>query len=82
MTATFRINFYFTMTIIPFIVAGVFAFETITLAPIDRTLIDASLLSQDERTWLNAYHARVFAEVGPQLDGAEKAWLESATAPI
>ena len=57
-------------------------FETITLAPIDRTLIDASLLSQDERTWLNAYHARVFAEVGPQLDGAEKAWLESATAPI
>ncbi|MAX47092.1 MAG: hypothetical protein CMM78_02690, partial [Rhodospirillaceae bacterium] len=43
------------MTIIPFIVAGVFAFETITLAPIDRTLIDASLLSQDERTWLNAY---------------------------
>ena len=34
-------------------------FETITLAPIDRALIDADLLSEYERYWLNAYHARV-----------------------
>jgi len=57
-------------------------FETITLAPIDRTLIDAALLSEGERTWLNAYHARVFAEIAPQLQGAEKTWLEAATAPL
>ena len=58
------------------------AFETLTWVPIDRHLIVAEMLSAGERDWLNAYHARVFAEIGPQLDGAEKAWLESATAPI
>ena len=58
-------------------------FETLTLAPIDRRLIEPDLLSAAERDWLNAYHARVRAEIGPRLDEAEdKAWLEAATAPV
>src|SRR6266481_2276480 len=48
------------------------AFETLTLAPIDRRLIDVSMLSQAELGWLNAYHARVAAEVRPHLDDATK----------
>jgi Xaa-Pro aminopeptidase len=57
-------------------------FETLTLAPIDRNLIDPALLTPPEREWLNAYHARVFAEIGPQLGDDERAWLAEATAPI
>ncbi|MBV8700393.1 MAG: aminopeptidase P family protein [Bradyrhizobium sp.] len=57
-------------------------FETLTLAPIDRRLIDAALLSDAELDWLNAYHARVRAEVGPQLDEATNAWLNQATAAL
>jgi Xaa-Pro aminopeptidase len=57
-------------------------FRELTLAPIDRNLIDAGLLDANERDWLNAYHARVAAEIGPQLDDAGQAWLAAATAPI
>ncbi|RME96978.1 MAG: hypothetical protein D6773_16425, partial [Alphaproteobacteria bacterium] len=41
-----------------------------------------ALLDPDERTWLNAYHERVRNEIGPALEGADRAWLERATAPI
>ncbi len=58
------------------------SFETLTLAPIDRRLIEASLLSDEELGWLNAYHRRVEQEIGPQLDGGERAWLAKATAPV
>jgi Xaa-Pro aminopeptidase len=58
------------------------AFETLTLAPIDRRLIDAAMLSEAERDWLNAYHARVRNEVGPHLDAIDRLWLDEATAPI
>ena len=58
------------------------AFETLTLAPIDRRLIDTSLLDAGEIAWLDAYHARVRAELSPLLDGATRAWLEKATAPL
>jgi Xaa-Pro aminopeptidase len=58
------------------------AFETLTLAPIDRRLIEVKLMSADELGWLNAYHARVAAEVRPQLDEATKLWLDEATAPV
>ena len=44
------------------------AFETLTLAPIDRRLIDATMLSNEELNWLNDYHARVRREVRPHLD--------------
>src|ERR1700742_3529517 len=58
------------------------AFETLTLAPIDRRLIDASMLGRDELAWLNDYHARVRHEVRPQLDEATAAWLDQATAAM
>jgi Xaa-Pro aminopeptidase len=58
------------------------AFETLTLAPIDRRLVDVAMLSRDELDWLNAYHARVRTEVGPALDEATRAWLDQATAEL
>jgi Xaa-Pro aminopeptidase len=57
-------------------------FETLTLAPIDRRLIDPALLSPGEIEWLDAYHARVLAEIGPLVDGDVRGWLEHATAPL
>ena len=57
-------------------------FETLTLAPIDRRLIDVPLLRDDELRWLNDYHARVRREIGPLLSGDDARWLEAATAPI
>ncbi len=55
-----------------------FGFETLTLAPFDRTLIDRRLLTAVEREWVDAYHARVLAEVGPRLAGDGRAWLQEA----
>ncbi|MCL6250163.1 aminopeptidase P family protein [Altererythrobacter sp. KTW20L] len=57
-------------------------FETLTLAPIDRKLVDRPLLSAAEIDWWNTYHARVLDVVGPQLDGEDRAWLEQACAPL
>ena len=57
-------------------------FETLTLAPIDRRLIAVELLSEEERRWLNAYHARVLKEVGDLLAGEELDWLKKACAEI
>src|SRR5262249_60940805 len=45
------------------------AFETLTLAPIDRRLIDVGLLSAEEIAWLDAYHARVCKTLAPAVDG-------------
>ena len=57
-------------------------FEFLTLAPYERRLIDEVMLSDVEREQVNAYHARVLAEIGPELEGAELAWLVQACAPI
>ncbi|MDP3895277.1 MAG: aminopeptidase P family protein [Mesorhizobium sp.] len=57
-------------------------FETLTLAPFDRRLIATELLTREEFDWLNAYHARVLAEIGPLLSGADRDWLERAAAPF
>jgi Xaa-Pro aminopeptidase len=57
-------------------------FETLTLAPYDRRLIDVALLSPPERAWVDAYQARVLAEVGPACDPATLAWLREACAPL
>ena len=54
-------------------------FETLTFAPIDRALIEATLLTADEREWLDAYHARVREVLAPELDEATRAWLVEAT---
>lgn len=57
-------------------------FETLTLAPFDRRLIEPALLTDAERSWLDAYHARIAAEIGPQLDRLDRAWLEQVCAPL
>ena len=57
-------------------------FETLTFAPIDRTLVDVSLLNSDEVRWWNDYHAQVLDVVGPQLDGEALAWTQKACAPL
>ena len=54
-------------------------FETITLAPIDLNMVEASLLTAPEKAWLNAYHARVRETLTPLVDASTKAWLEKAT---
>lgn len=57
-------------------------FETLTLAPFDRRLIDRTLLTAEETAWIDAYHARVSAAIGPRLDAAARAWLAAACAPL
>jgi len=57
-------------------------FETLTLAPIDRRLIEIKLLSKQELSWLNAYHQRVFTEIGPELSGSDKTWLKQVCSPL
>ena len=58
------------------------AFETLTLAPFERRLIEASQLSAPERAWIDAYHARVLEEIGPRLDPDAADWLARACAPL
>ena len=57
-------------------------FETLTLAPIDRVLVAPELLDDAEIAWLDAYHARVRAELAPLLDDATAAWLAEVTRPL
>ena len=58
------------------------SFETLTYAPIDRRLIAVEMLTAQERSWLNAYHARVLDVIGPHLDGNVRAWAAAACAPL
>lgn len=53
-------------------------FETLTLAPLHRALIDTALLSPMEVAYINSYHARVWAEIGPRVEGEVKNWLKKA----
>ena len=54
-------------------------FETISLAPIELDLVDDKLLDQDEKDWLNAYHAQVRARLSSHVDSQTRAWLIKAT---
>jgi len=57
-------------------------FETLTLAPIDRRLVEVEILTAEERDQLNAYHARVLAVVGPLVEADVRGWLEGACAAV
>jgi Xaa-Pro aminopeptidase len=57
-------------------------FETLTLAPIDRTLVDPSLLEDEEIAWLDRYHAQVRETLTPLVDPDTASWLAAATRPI
>lgn len=56
--------------------------ESLTLCPIDTTVIDRWLLDDNEVEWLNDYHRRVYEELAPHLDDDERQWLAEATAAI
>jgi Xaa-Pro aminopeptidase len=58
------------------------AFETLTLAPIDRRLVCGEMLSAEETAWLDGYHARVLETLSPILDPPTTAWLAAATRPL
>jgi Xaa-Pro aminopeptidase len=58
------------------------AFETLTLAPIDRRLIVAKMLTSEETAWLDDYHARVARTLSPHVDAETRAWLAAATRPL
>jgi Xaa-Pro aminopeptidase len=58
------------------------AFETLTLVPIDRRLIDKALLTSAEIAWLDGYHAAIAPKVERLLDADERAWLAAATRPL
>ncbi len=58
------------------------AFETLTFVPLDRTLIDKSLLSAAEVDWVDSYHAKVRDILAPQMEGEDLAWLDRECAPL
>ncbi|SDI18491.1 aminopeptidase P family protein [Lutimaribacter saemankumensis] len=57
-------------------------FETLTYVPIDRRLVLPALLSDEERDWLNTYHAACRDKIAPRLSEAARLWLSDATAPV
>ena len=57
-------------------------FETLTFAPIDRRLVNVSLLSSEELSWLNAYHQSVYDKLAYRLNEDERAWLKDVTGRI
>jgi Xaa-Pro aminopeptidase len=57
-------------------------FETVTLCPIDRELINAELLNPEQINWLNVYHSKVYELLSPHLDDADNKWLRLQTLPL
>jgi Xaa-Pro aminopeptidase len=62
--------------------ADMLGFETLTLAPIDRALVEPSLMTDDEIGWLDGYHARVRETLTPLVDADTASWLAEATRPL
>ncbi len=56
--------------------------ETLTLCPLDRTLIEVAMLSAYERGWVNRYHQQVYQALAPHLDTDARAWLSEQTAAL
>ncbi|MGA0345819.1 MAG: aminopeptidase P family protein [Alphaproteobacteria bacterium] len=57
-------------------------FESLTLVPIDRSLVVTSMLDDKELSWWEEYHKRVLEAVGPLVDGSTLAWLKKACLPL
>lgn len=57
-------------------------FECLTFAPLSRKLIDLDILTLPERSWVDDYHQRVLAKIGPQLTGDDLDWLKAACQPL
>jgi Xaa-Pro aminopeptidase len=59
-----------------------YAFETLTIAPINTTIVIKDLLEKVQVDWLNAYNAMVFEKLSPGLSPEDAAWLKQATRAI
>ncbi len=57
-------------------------FETLTLCHFDTSCLEVSLLTADEREWLNAYNQRVYDTLAPRLPAEVSAWLREKTMPV
>lgn len=57
-------------------------FDTISLCCLDRSLIEKSLLDDDEEEWINRYHSEVYEKLSPHLSEEERAWLRQKTDPL
>jgi len=57
-------------------------FENLTMCPIDTRAVDVSLLTEDERKWLNEYHEEIYEKLSPMLNDEVKAWLKKMTEKI
>ena len=57
-------------------------FENISWAPIDKDLIEPSLLNSNDVEWLNRYHETVFDKLSIFLTVEEKLWLQNVTLPL
>lgn len=58
------------------------ACETLSLCPFDRALIDRSLLTAEEREWVDAYHRRVATVLTSHLSAGEQQWVAEQTASL
>lgn len=63
-------------------VDGFLKLEAVTLAPFDKRALDLGLMRDDEKEWLNAYHARVLATLSPHLEPAIQRWLTAMCAAV
>ena len=61
---------------------GYLGFDCLTWVPLDRRLIDKSLLTKSEIAWVDDYHAKTRALLAPQLEGEDLAWVERETQPL
>ncbi|MEM0977679.1 MAG: aminopeptidase P family protein [Pseudomonadota bacterium] len=62
--------------------ARIYRFETLTLVPIDKALIEIDMLTDQERAWLNVYHQKVLNDVGSMVPADTRNWLALACAAI
>ena len=57
-------------------------FDTVSLTPISRKMMEVGLLTEVEVAWLDEFHAQCWQEVGPRLEGKAKEWLRRETLPL
>ena len=62
--------------------SGFLSFETLTLYPFDKTLLDHNRLTVEEKTWINDYHKKVWDSVSPLLSGEIKTWFKEKCDPV
>jgi len=57
-------------------------FETVSYAPLDKSLIDTGMLTREERSWVDKYHQNVLEKLSPYLDEDHQSWLKVKTTPL